>query len=401
MPPLPVPDKPPKTWHYSKAGFTDSIYATMKNRREFLQLSGVLGLGLLAGSCTPLNARYGRVQQPSLPRLNVSLDRVIKETVGLRPFRRNGFRLEKEILGSKTIVHNYGHGGSGWSLSWGTGNLAATLAAATGEKQFAVMGCGVVGLTTARLLQSRGFNVTIYTKDLPPRVTSSKATGTWSPSYRLIADDLVTPAFEETWKQAAQFSFNAYQNLLGLGDIVSWVDEYIVRNEPLKPTPGHNTKLDLSGLLPDQKILGRNEHPFPVDTVIKQTSMIFNIPSYLQKHMNDFLAFGGKVVIQDFASLDAVTALPEACIVNCTGLGSKALFNDDNLMPVAGQLSFLIPQPEFNYRLTTDHGYAIPRKDGIVIGGNALEGSWDEIPNPEQTAKVVNALTEVIKGMRG
>lgn len=371
----------------------------MKNRREFLQLSGMLSVGLWAAACSrpQYTTKSNRIK---LPKLNVSLDRVIKETVGLRPFRRNGFRLEKETLGAKTIIHNYGHGGSGWSLSWGTGRQAVALAETTSEKKFAVLGCGVIGITTARLLQSKGYEVSIYAKELPPQVTSSKATGTWSPSYRLIDDELVTPQFAETWKNAASYSFNTYQNLLGLGDIVTWMDEYVVRENLNQSTPGHTSKLDLDGMLPDKKILRRHEHPFQVDSVIKQTSMVFNIPSYLQKHFSDFLAYHGKLFIKEFKSLEDIDSLQERCILNCTGLGSKVLFQDENLSPIAGQLSFLIPQPDFNYRLTTDKGYAIPRKDGIVLGGNALEGSWDETPNAQQTEKVVNALMDVMNNMR-
>ena len=374
----------------------------MKNRREFLQLSGVLGAGLLAGACQATKIATNSYDTNSfpLPSLKVSLDRVIKETVGLRPFRQNGFRVEKELLGNKTIVHNYGHGGSGWSLSWGTGLLAVNLAATTGEKKFAVMGCGVIGITTARLLQLNGYEATIYAKALPPQVTSSKATGTWSPSYRLIDEGLLTPEFEETWKKAASYSFNTYQNLLGLGDIVTWMDEYVVRKNPGDPTPGHTHRLDLPDLLPNKKILQHHEHPFQTETVIKQTSMVFNIPSYLQKHLSDFLAFGGKVVIREFNTLEEVDALQEKCVLNCTGLGSRHLFKDENLTPIAGQLSFLIPQPDFKYRLTTDDGYAIPRKDGIVLGGNALVGSWDENPDSQQTEKVVTALQQLMATLR-
>ena len=43
---------------------------------------------------------------------------VIGETVGLRP-ARNAVRLEPEYFGDKVAVHNYGHGGSGFTLSWG------------------------------------------------------------------------------------------------------------------------------------------------------------------------------------------------------------------------------------------------------------------------------------------
>jgi hypothetical protein len=147
-------------------------------------------------------------------------------------------------------------------------------------------------------------------------------------------------------------------------------------------------------------MLKKDEHPFEADEVMKQTTLVFNIPSYLNKLTTDFFDFGGKMVINEFKSLEEVDALVEKCIINCTGLGSMALFNDTNMMPVAGQLSFLIPQVDFNYRISTENGYAIPRKDGIVLGGNALKGSWDENPNPEQTKKVVAALMDVMNHMR-
>ncbi len=372
----------------------------IRNRRQFLQLSGMLGLGVISSCAPSLSSTHSR-SSLTLPKLNVSLDRVIKETVGLRPFRKNGNRLEKETVGSKTVVHNYGHGGSGWSLSWGTGRQAVALAETTGEKKFAVMGCGVVGITTARLLQRKGFDVTIYTKDLPPQVTSSKATGTWSPSYRLIEDEHMTDAFKERWEQATHYSFLAYQNLLGLNDIVTWMDEYVVRQNPRQVIPGHSVRLEVPKLLPEDQVLEKGQHPFAIDTVVKHTSLVFNIPSYLNKHITDFFAYGGSIKIKAFNTLEDVDALPEKCVVNCTGLGSKALFNDINLTPVSGQLSFLIPQPDFNYRLTTDNGYAIPRKDGIVLGGNALIDNWDDTPNQEQTEKVVKALQEVMRTMRG
>ena len=268
------------------------------------------------------------------------------------------------------------------------------------------MGSGIVGITTARTLQDQGFQVVIYTKALPPLVTSSKATGTWSPASRLLEAQYLTPEFEAQWTKAAMHSFKTYQNLLGFNDIVTWIDNYVIREnfdadpEPLDNGGGRYARLRLPGLLPERHVLERKDHPFHVDKVLKQTTLVFNIPSYLNKHLNDFLAFGGKVVIREFKTLEDVDALQEKCIVNCTGLGSMALFDDKEMMPIAGQLSFLIPQPDFNYRVSTEEGYAIPRKDGIVSGGNALEGSWDENPDPAQTEKVVNALSEIMSRLR-
>ena len=94
----------------------------MSNRRKFLQLSGVLSAGLLTGlstACTSpkLSQKYidrnliASNKFKRYPKLEISRDRIVKETVGLRPFRKRGFRLEKQELGNKTIIHNYGHGG--------------------------------------------------------------------------------------------------------------------------------------------------------------------------------------------------------------------------------------------------------------------------------------------------
>jgi len=52
--------------------------------------------------------------------LNISQPRVLTERVGLRPFRKSGVRLERDRLrDGRTVIHNYGHGGSGFTLSWG------------------------------------------------------------------------------------------------------------------------------------------------------------------------------------------------------------------------------------------------------------------------------------------
>ncbi|SDM59231.1 Glycine/D-amino acid oxidase [Catalinimonas alkaloidigena] len=378
------------------------------DRRHFIAASGLAGLGLMSGlsSCAP--APSGTIPYASrggmrrLPKLRVSSDRIIKETVGLRPYRLSGPRVETEMLGNKTIVHHYGHGGSGWSLSWGTAHHAADLVQLTGEKKIAVMGCGVIGLTTARTLQSRGYDVTIYTKDLPPDITSSKATGTWSPTYRLCETERITPEFSAFWEKAATYSFRAHQNMLGRGGVTNWVEHYTIHDPAAAQRhDGHVSTLHLPHELPEPTVLKRRENPFRAEYVSRQTVLVFQIPAYLDRLMNDFVDYGGTLRIKSFDRLEEVDALPEACVVNCTGIGAKALFNDAELMPIAGQLSFLVPQPEVNYRLSTPNGYFIPRNDGIILGGNAIVDSWDTTPSLEQTQKVVAALQEAIDLMRG
>jgi D-amino-acid oxidase len=52
--------------------------------------------------------------------LKITKPNVLAERVGLRPFRKSGVRVERDQLrDGRTVVHNYGHGGSGFTLSWG------------------------------------------------------------------------------------------------------------------------------------------------------------------------------------------------------------------------------------------------------------------------------------------
>ena len=61
--------------------------------------------------------------------LNIEPPRVIAERVGLRPFRKSGVRLEHDRLpDGRTVIHNYGHGGAGFTLSWGCAREVLQLA---------------------------------------------------------------------------------------------------------------------------------------------------------------------------------------------------------------------------------------------------------------------------------
>jgi D-amino-acid oxidase len=338
-----------------------------------------------------------------IPKLKLSKDRIIKETVGLRPFRASGPRIEKQLLGNKTIVHNYGHGGSGWSLSWGTGHLARKLVMEQTDKKIALLGAGTVGIATATLLQESGYEVTIYTKDVPPNITSNLATGTWSPASRVCDKTKATPGFEKKWEEATRFSFRRLQMLLGMEDIVNWCDDYVVHKSIPSTTDGNGGGeiFHLEGLAPDWVLMDKKNHPFQADYVRKRSNMIFNIPSYLNFHLNNFLLRGGKLKIHDIKTLEDIDALPEKVIVNCMGLGAKSVFNDEELMPISGQLACLIPQNEVNYKLATKGAYFITRKDGIYLGGNGIDGSWDTNPKRELTEKWIDVLMDLMKEMKG
>jgi glycine/D-amino acid oxidase-like deaminating enzyme len=403
------------------------------NRRSFLRSAAATSALLLATRSRILSIGFDQFRH--FAPVKVSRDRVIREVVGLRPYRPEGFRVEAERVGNKLLVHNYGHGGAGITLSWGTAALAVDLArdfligrptsssdvapssgtprsvppavAAASRRQkpprrpfhFAVLGCGVNGLTTARLLQQRFQDgpgtVTIYAKDLPPETTSNIAGGFWSPTS-VYDDTVATTTFTQQFRLACRVSNRAFQNLVGPEYGVRWIDTFeLLRNEASlnrKLTGGDD-------LYPAREIHRDPDHYFGFPYVKQFSTMLIEPPVYLNALLRDFYIAGGKLVVKEFRSREEIKRLPEQVIFNCTGLGAKALFDDAQLEPVRGQLEVLLPQPEIDY-CYLGSGYMFPRADGIVLGGTFDHGDWSLAPKPEQTTEILQSHAEIMKGLK-
>ncbi|MCF8880463.1 FAD-binding oxidoreductase [Hyphobacterium sp. SN044] len=338
-----------------------------------------LGALALAGCATPASRSSINAQANCLAPVNVSPERMIRSVAGLRPYRASGFVVRREALGEKALVHNYGHGGAGITLSWGTSRLAADLGLPGHQGPVAVIGCGVMGLSTARLLQDEGFPVTIYTEDLPPDTTSNISGGQWHPYGHFNADS-VTPEWREQFRAAAAYSWNRFQLMVG--------DEYSIRWLPTYNLGGTEQQL-LPTFPPDLRELASPQHPFPVERVTRFTTMYVETGRYLRQLIRDFRIAGGTIRRRRFAEPADIAGLPETLVFNCTGLGSHALFGDEGLIPVRGQLAILLPQPEINYAYTGRFGYMFPRPDGIVLGGTFERGVWEATPQTPDIARIL------------
>src|SRR5580698_2573025 len=116
------------------------------DRRSLIRGSASLAALGLAGCATAAVEKSAVI---ALAPIRASVNRLFDITVCLRPFRAAGPRLDTEQAGGKLVVHNYGHGGSGWSLSWGSAAVAVGKAMQASPKEIAVIGCGALGLTSA------------------------------------------------------------------------------------------------------------------------------------------------------------------------------------------------------------------------------------------------------------
>jgi glycine/D-amino acid oxidase-like deaminating enzyme len=349
--------------------------ATLDRRR--LIGGGFAALGL-AGCAT--TSRGPSVYQPTFAPIRASLNRLFDITVCLRPFRAQGPRLDTEQVGGKLLVHNYGHGGSGWSLSWGSAYIAVAKAMQASPKEIAVIGCGALGLTSATVALQAGVPVTIYARDLLPDTRSARATGSWTPDSRIALTDKVAPEFPALWEQMARTSFHTYRRYLGLpGNPVEWTDRYYLSggdhagHHPPSPLDFASYSDRILDITPAADELPPGATPFPATSSVRRTSLMqFNIADYGHTLMSDFFAAGGKFVRAEFATLGDVSRLKEKVVINCTGYGARELCKDESIVPVRGQIGWLIPQPEVNYGVYYDGVLALSRRDGIVV--QMLEG---------------------------
>ena len=383
------------------------------NRRSLLKTGTLGAIGFAFGGCATRPPRTATAA-PRPPRARVRLtplrvapELIIRTTVGLRPHRPHGFVLKSEKLGDKLLVHNYGHGGAGWSLSWGTGTMAADMVSEAGHQRAAVIGSGIVGITSARLLQRRGIRTTIYTAALPPDTTSNMAEAAFTPTSGLVDFSQRTPEWETQFRQAVEIAYRQWQLLANPNMGVSWVDNY-------SPTETAESRGGIS-LLPEsvqgeRTVLGPGEHPFGSTYAVHRREMRFEPNVTLDALLRDFMIFGGQVEVRRFASKDQLATIEEPVIVNCTGLGSKELMGDTELLPLKGQLHVLAPPDGVDYSTTgglkldieSPGGflYMMPRRDGIVLGGTSERDVWTMEPNEQERERILRRHTELFASMK-
>ncbi|WP_160574004.1 FAD-dependent oxidoreductase [Actinomadura physcomitrii] len=303
---------------------------------------------------------------------------------GIRPYRCGSYRLEAEVASGRFVVHNYGHGGAGITLSWGCAakvqDLVRARVAASHETEAAVLGSGVMGLTAAARLLDLGLTVTIYANLMFAKTTSYKAGGQWALS--LVEHhgkdgelkDVLTTSYN-TFKAGGQdFGVHERPNYTSK---VSSNFEKILHIAPGLIPPRQD--------LPRMPFHGHHNRGFLYQTLLVEP------PTFLARLVDDLNRRGVRFVQHKFANrADVFSTVTQKVIVNCTGYGAKKLWNDAAMHPIRGDLAMLRPQPDLQY-LYSQNGYMFPRTDHVVIGGN-FDCTDNEQPNKAECKKLVRAV---------
>ena len=319
-----------------------------------------------------------------LPTPDFTWDPVARPPIaGLRPYREQTYRLQPENVGSKFVVHNYGHGGAGITLSWGCAQEVVDIVRTRGladNDSIAVLGAGVMGLTAASLLLALNLKLTVYAKELPPDTTSHVAGGQWAPSMVNHRDPtqftrILRRAFSEHKSRGPAYGVSPRENytLVHASNFESCPPDVIPRPTSFAHLPFAHLRSPGFGY----------------------ATLLVEPPILLAKLQADLHAANVRLVPYEIATLGQISSLSETIVVNCTGLGSKAICDDRLMHSVKGQLVRLPPQANLQYLFAGHHGYVFPRHDCVVVGGSEEM----DVADPTPDMQICKAILANMKGL--
>jgi D-amino-acid oxidase len=314
--------------------------------------------------------------------------------VGVRPHREGGVRLELDDEpipgrhGPKFLIHNYGHGGAGITLSFGCASVVADhVQALTREMRrsrtrpsVAVIGSGVIGLTVAAELRRRWrrLPITIYAKELDVRKTTSFiAAGQFGPSgifdeyetereKQILADYL-----RRSRDRIVELQNSSRANAYGIAFRKDYTFDH--RN----PAYDDGTPLDVvppykAGILPFDGLrwAGREYRTWLINPTI-----------LLPRLVAELRRAGVRFRTRQFESKGDFADLRENIIVNCTGYGARMLMSDTDVVARRGHLVVLrrtLPRQFYFFSGGCWNGrimYLFCRHNDIIVGGTVQRGN--------------------------
>ncbi|MGC5341704.1 FAD-dependent oxidoreductase [Streptomyces sp. DT171] len=243
-------------------------------------------------------------------------------------------------------------------------------------REVIVVGGGVSGLTTAVVLAERGHRVRVWSREPASATTSAVAGALWWP-YRIEPAESVGG-----W---------ALTTLRGYEELARRPEETGVRL-----VHGLHRGQRLTALGP---WAGRLEQVSQVAEGLRARLPLIDMPAHLRWLERRLGEAGGGVERREVGGFDE--ALAEAStVVNCTGLGARALVPDGGVRPVRGQL-VVVENPGIDEWFTEADPasdattYFFPQPGGLILGGTAEEDDWSTVPDPRTTERIVARCARV------
>jgi glycine/D-amino acid oxidase-like deaminating enzyme len=226
------------------------------------------------------------------------------------------------------------------------------------------------------------------------------AGGEWFPF--LVADPEKSDArFKTQLLSAAEFAYSRYINMIGDRYGISWIRSYSISRDGFDEDGPIGKHSMFRAMMPEFRDLAPEEHPFLATNSVRQyDTLLIEPPRYLAAMLDAFRAASGAIVVRSIADRNDIAQIPEKLVFNCTGMGAKDIFQDGELTPVRGQLTYLKPQPEVTYAVSHDELYMLPRTDGVLLGGTYELGMASLAPDMVKQRKILARHKAFFDGYR-
>jgi len=246
------------------------------------------------------------------------------------------------------------------------------------KKALLILGAGVSGLSTGILLLRKGYTVTIWAKDLPPYTTSNKAAAIW---YPFICGPITkTP-------QWSRKTLDFFRTEI-VPDSKSGCKKITVVSifDHKKADPYWKDSVDGYKKV-DKKYLRKGYvDGYQIEGLVMDTDVYIN---YL---VEMFKKLGGKIIQKEITNI--IEPLQKySLVINCTGLGSRTLFDDKKIYPCRGQ-TVRVKKSNIDYSLFDEEGpnsiaYIVPRTNDMVLGGTLQDDNWNLEPDDNDTKNIM------------
>jgi D-amino-acid oxidase len=253
----------------------------------------------------------------------------------------------------------------------------------------AIIGSGIIGLSTAGVLLDHGYQVSIYSKDPLETTTSMKAAAIWFPFKANPWQKVIT------WSRKSLEYYRQYSHQSTSG--IQWVDFWVLDTAEQAASWIAAVPPDASRLLTPKELPPGYDHGYLVQVPMIDTSIFL---PFLHLQISE----RAKMIFRKIESLQDL-ATQYDFVINCTGLEASSLTNDHRLYPIQGQIVKVEREENIKY-MADDYGpnalaYIIPRHDCIVLGGTAYNHVYSTVPDPAETREILNRCRALHPGLKG
>ena len=240
-----------------------------------------------------------------------------------------------------------------------------------------VVGCGVIGLSTAIRLREAGLDARIVTAAFPENTTSAVAAAIWYP-YKAYPEASVL-----RWGRR---TFEVLDGLAGLPGTGVWMREGVELRREWLGEPWW------AGAVPGVRRCAEEELPPGYRDGHAFIVPVVEMPVYLRYLMARFAAAGGEIEERAIDGPEELAGRARV-LVNCAGLGARGLVGDYSLRPIRGQVLRVRNPGLDRFILDEDDPegvtYIVPRSEDCVLGGTADEGAWGTEPDAAVAAGIL------------